>query len=135
MFNPYPGGISTTYVRSAVEKAQAMPGVPPLSAPQREALDLLDALAADPSLHLDMDFAPGDVQIVNNHWLLHSRTAYEDAASWSEKRHLLRLWLACEDGPPYPQGMHDRFQGTLDNGRPNGIHIRGVPLSTPLDAE
>jgi len=135
VFNPYPGGISTTYVRSAVEKAQQLPGVPPLGDAQREAMDLLDSLAEDPSLHLDMAFAPGDVQVVNNHWILHSRTAYEDAADGSRKRHLLRLWLACADGPPYPQGMHDRFQGTDGNGRPNGIHVAGVPLRTPLDAE
>lgn len=134
VFNLHAGGVVTTYVRSAVRKAQRMPGTPRLTDQQEAAMDMLDALANDPSFHLDMDFRPGDIQILNNHWILHSRTAYEDADSWDDKRHLLRLWLACEDGPPFPPAMSENFEGLTRNGRPNGIHVAGVPFSAPLDA-
>jgi hypothetical protein len=41
-----------------------------------------------------MDLAPGDIQLVSNHTVLHARTAYEDYAALTERRHLLRLWLS-----------------------------------------
>jgi alpha-ketoglutarate-dependent taurine dioxygenase len=134
VFNLYPGGVSTTYVRSAIDKAQRLPSVPALSSEQIEAMDMLDALAADPEFHHDMAFAPGDVQIVNNHCVLHSRTAYVDHDEVDARRHLLRLWLACADGPPFPQAMTEGFQGLSANGRPNGIHIAGVAPIAPLEA-
>ncbi len=133
-FNLHEQGVVTTYVRSAVRKAQLMPEVPRLTDEQLEAMDLFDAIANDPANHLDMSFERGDIQFVNNHWLLHSRTAYDDHVAPEDKRHLLRLWLACDDGPPFPPAMTKSFQGLTWNGRPNGIHIPGVPYVAPLDA-
>ncbi|MBT5108255.1 MAG: TauD/TfdA family dioxygenase [Rhodospirillaceae bacterium] len=127
-------GVVTTYVRSAIRKAQLLPETPRLTDLQTEAMDAFDALAEDPAFHLDMEFRPGDFQVVNNHWTLHSRTAYEDHADSNDKRHLLRLWLACADGPPFPPAMTKEFEGLTNNGRPNGIHIPGVPFNAPLEA-
>ena len=134
-FNPYEGGVSTSYVRSAIRKAQSMPEVPRVTEKQEEAMDYLDSFAGSPDFHLDMELHMGDLQFVNNHYIMHSRTAYEDHRNWSEKRHLMRLWLACEDGPTFPPSMTKHFQGLTLNGRPNGIHVPGVPFSAPLDAE
>lgn len=133
-FNVHQTGVMTTYVRSAVRKAQRMPEVPRLTDAQVEAMDYFDALAGDPALHLDMTFERGDIQIVNNHWLLHSRTAYQEHPEPERKRHLLRLWLACEDGPPFPLAMTKSFQGLTLHGRPNGIHVPGVSFNAPLEA-
>ena len=124
-----------TYVRSAIEKSQLMSEVPRLSSFQLEAMDHLDALAADPALHLDMEFSPGDVQVLCNHSILHSRTAYEDWPEPHRRRHLLRLWLACEDGPALPPFMTGEFQRATANGRPDGIRVPGVPLVAPLEAQ
>ena len=134
-FNIHETGVVTTYVRSAVRKAQLMPEVPRVSALQEEAMDLFDEIAGSDALRLDMDFDVGDVQILNNHWILHSRTAYEDYPEPERRRHLMRLWLACDDGPPFPPAMTKSFQGLTHNGRPNGIHMPGVPLVAPLEAE
>ena len=60
-------------------RPRAIPQVPRLTAEQVELLDLIDALAQDPELHLDMDFVPGDIQWLANRTILHSRTAYEDS--------------------------------------------------------
>ncbi len=84
---------SMFYLRWYVDQAQRYPGVTPLSDAQRELLDLIDSLAADPELNLDMAFEPGDVQLLSNHTVLHSRTAYEDFDEPDRRRHLLRLWL------------------------------------------
>lgn len=135
VFNPMPdGGLVATYVRSAMQKAQRFPEVPRLAPKLVAACDAMDALAEDPAIHLDMDFRPGDMQFVSNHWVMHSRTAYEDFPEPEKRRHLLRLWLACADGPELPEVYTRVWQGATAKGRPAGIRVPGVPLSAPLDA-
>ncbi|MGH7788555.1 MAG: TauD/TfdA family dioxygenase [Candidatus Binatia bacterium] len=86
------GGVLRTfyhsdYFRSAPRHAE----VPPFTADEQTLLDLYEAIADSPALYLDMQFEPGDIQLISNHFTLHARTAYEDGA---ERRHLLRLWLS-----------------------------------------
>jgi hypothetical protein len=80
------------YFRSVTRHAD----VPRFSAAEQELLDLYEAIAAEPELRLDMQFAPGDIQLVSNHVILHARTAYEDWPDPARKRHLLRLWLTLD---------------------------------------
>ena len=61
------------------------------------ALGALEATANDPALFLDMEFRPGDIQLLKNSVILHKRTGYEDWDEPERKRHLLRLWLAAPD--------------------------------------
>ena len=129
------GRVICTYVRSATRKAQLMDVVPRLTPEQEEAMDLFDALANDPALHLDMQFAPGDMQFVCNHSIAHSRTTYEDYAEPEKRRHLLRLWLACDDGPELPAAFTGEHQGMTAGGRPDGIKVPEVELVAPLRAE
>lgn len=82
------------YFRSAVRHDD----VPDFTDAERELLDLYEAIAESAELHLDMELAPGDVQWLSNHTILHARTAYEDAPEPGRRRHLLRLWLSLEDG-------------------------------------
>lgn len=133
VFAPCGERLITSYVRSSVYKAQALPAVPPLTPEQIAAMDLLDELAADPELHLDMEFEPGDIQLVSNYSVFHSRTTYEDWPEPERRRHLLRLWLACDHGPALPDFMYERL-GTTASGRPDGIRVPGVPLVAPLQA-
>lgn len=133
IFAPCEGRLITTYVRTAILKAQALPGVPKLTSAQVEALDVLDSLTADPELHLDMAFLPGDVQLVSNYSVFHSRTSYEDWPEIERRRHLLRLWLACSDGPVVPAFLNERY-GQTASGRPDGIRVPGVSLVAPLEA-
>ena len=94
----YAGGVLRTfyhsdYFRSAVRHAE----VPPFTEAERTLLDLYEAIASEPDLYLDMQFEPGDIQLISNHFTLHARTAYEDGDAAATKRHLLRLWLSlCE---------------------------------------
>ena len=62
------------------------------SAQEREALDVIDEVLARPELTLDMEFSQGDIQLVNNFVLLHSRQAYVDHSA-ARRRHLMRLWI------------------------------------------
>lgn len=131
-FNPYQGRVFTTYVRSTVRKAQRFPEIPRISPELEEAMNLLDALADDPAYHLDMDLQPGDIQFVCNHFVLHSRTSFEDQPDRSMRRHLLRLHLACADGPALPP-VYENLRGFNKDGRPAGMLLAGVRLNAPLE--
>jgi len=78
------------YFRSVTRHPEA----PPFTGAEREILDLVEELAGSPALRLDMQFEPGDVQLLSNHTIVHARTAYEDDPT--APRHLLRLWLSLE---------------------------------------
>jgi hypothetical protein len=82
------------YFRSVVRH----PEVPRFTPQERELLDLYEAIASSSELYLDMQFEPGDIQLISNHFILHARTAYDDDPDPTRKRHLLRLWLSLHEG-------------------------------------
>jgi hypothetical protein len=47
-------------------------------------------------------FAPGEQHWINNRWILHNRTAFEDYAAPERRRHYVRLWL--RKGPEHTAG-------------------------------
>jgi hypothetical protein len=134
VFNWREGLLSTIYQRQYIESARRFPEVPPLTPQQVEALDLFDTLANDPALHLQMEFLPGDVQLVHNHTLLHDRTAFEDWPEPEHKRHLLRLWLAPPNARPLPPIYAERY-GRITPGDRGGVTTPGMKLTAPLEAE
>ncbi len=87
------GGLRTFYIGWYIRDSQRHPQAPRLTRAQREVIDLIDEIAADPRIHLDMDFRAGDIQWLKNAAILHARTEFEDHAEPARKRHLLRLWL------------------------------------------
>ena len=94
VFNWHAGRLIGFYQRKYIESAQRFPDAPRLTARQVKALDLFDQVLEE--IALRMDFEPGDIQLVHNHQIFHDRTAFEDDPA--KPRHLLRLWLAPEDG-------------------------------------
>ncbi len=92
VFSYCQGVLSCNFNSKTVEQAAAKLGRP-LSPRERTALDAMLKLALDPSYAIEMHFATGDLQLVNNYTVLHSRTAWVDPADPLEKRLLLRLWL------------------------------------------
>lgn len=88
--------LRTFYVGWYIRDAQRHTEVPRLTPEQNELLALIDAIAAEPDIHLSMDFQPGDIQLLKNCYSLHSRTAYTDWDEPAHKRHLLRLWINAD---------------------------------------
>jgi hypothetical protein len=134
VYNHHAGYLSAIYARRYIESARRFEDVPDLTADQREALDLFDSLANDPAINLNMDFQPGDMQLVHNHTILHDRTAYEDWDDEEKKRHLLRLWLAVPGARPLPEVYAERY-GQVTIGDRGGIIVPGSRLNAPLAAE
>jgi hypothetical protein len=82
----------------------------PLTSIEEEAIRFVEAVANRPGVFLDMDFRPGDIQLLNNRTILHARTDYVDAVEPKGKRFLLRLWLMMPLWPQRPPAMnfHER---------------------------
>ena len=135
IFHRHAGRLSCIYVRQYIESAQAQfPEARRLSRAQREAMDLLDELCNDPEIHLAMDFRPGDIQLLHNHQILHSRGDFEDWPEPEHRRHLLRLWLAPGEARPLPEVFAPRY-GSVAPGARGGIFLEGTTLNVPLEAE
>ncbi len=64
-----------------------------LSAERLEALNVLDRFLNRPELRVEFSLKPGEMLFVNNRWILHNRTAFEDHPEPEHKRHYVRLWL------------------------------------------
>ncbi len=86
--------LRTFYHSDYFRSVQRHEDVPPFSAEERELLDLYESIAQSGGLYLDMQLAPGDIQWLSNHTILHARTSYEDHPEPERRRHLLRLWLS-----------------------------------------
>jgi hypothetical protein len=88
IFSLHAAKFSIRYVRHTLLETPSVTGAA-LSKDALAAFDLLETVAE--RLCLDMELRPGDLQILNNHTVLHSRTAYRDDAD--NARHLLRCWI------------------------------------------
>ncbi len=85
--------LSTFFIPWYIKESQMHRAAPRLSADQQRAVQLIESIANEPGIYLDMDFEAGDIQLLKNAAILHKRTAYEDYPEPERKRHLLRLWL------------------------------------------
>lgn len=135
IFHRHAGRLSCIYVRQYIESAQkSFPEARRLTREQVEAMDLLDALCNDPQVHLAMEFRPGDVQLLHNHQILHSRGDFENWPEPERHRHLLRLWIAPPEARPLPEVFAPRYGGVTPGER-GGIFLEGTQLKVPLEAE
>lgn len=132
MFHYHEGKLSTTFSRDYAESCDRFPELPPMSERQIAALDLFDSITEHPETRLDMEFEPGDVQILHNHQILHARSDFEDWPEVARKRHLLRLWLSPDDGRPLPDSFLERYLST-EIGNRGGISVPGMTLNVPLE--
>ncbi len=80
------------YLRYWIEAGHEKAGEP-LTPAQREALDRLDEVLNRPALRAEFSLEPGQVYFINNRWILHNRTAFDDYPEPERRRHLVRLWL------------------------------------------
>lgn len=87
---------------------------------QREALVMVQEIANRPELMLTMRFEEGDIQLINNHTMLHAREAYEDWPEPGRERHLLRMWIAVNDAKrrPLADALRERYRWVERGGIP-----------------
>ena len=104
---------SLTYI----ENAQFLPEVRKLTDAEHEAIQMLMDVAEEHCF--EMRFAPGDIQLLNNHVVYHGRTAFKDDASTGQDRMLMRLWLSMPNSRALPED-HAVLWGDVSGGKPHG---------------
>jgi hypothetical protein len=105
-------GLVYRYLRYWIEAGHEK-AARPLTAAQRGALDVLDEALGRAELQAELGLGPGDMLFINNRWVLHSRSAFEDHAEPERRRHYVRLWLQGRRGRPVPEAA-----GAISQARP-----------------
>jgi hypothetical protein len=117
IFGVRDGKFTSHYSLTYIEAAQLVPGIAKLSAAQREAIEMLMALAGE--LAFEMTLEPGDIQFLNSHVTYHGRTPFEDDSAAGQDRLLYRVWLAMPNSRALPEG-HDVLWGSIAPGARRG---------------
>jgi len=119
VFSWHGGLLSCRFNQKSIEEGMIKAGMP-LTPAEQAAVDLVGDLALADGLRHDLTFQQGDIQLLNNHAVLHSRTAFEDWPEPDRKRNLLRLWLNLRAGRPLAPDIADR----LNTGPRGGVRIQ-----------
>jgi alpha-ketoglutarate-dependent taurine dioxygenase len=93
VLEPVNGAIRINYIRQYIESGHAEDGVPPLTDEQVRALDAVDAVLGDTSLHRHARLRQGDLMVIDNRRLVHGRTDFVDSDDPGNRRLLLRTWI------------------------------------------
>lgn len=104
------------YIRSAKRFEEAVHNTPE----QDEAIEMFFSICNDPEFAVRVPFEPGDIQLVHNHVVFHSRTSFEDWPEVEKKRHLMRIWISLSDGRELHPAIAERWihieRGTVRGG-------------------
>lgn len=91
VFNFLDGKLCTSFGPKHILKGHDLPGTPPLTQLQKEAISNAERLADN--IRFEMELEQGDMQFLNNYVALHTRSAFTDFEQADKKRLLWRLWL------------------------------------------
>jgi hypothetical protein len=117
IFGVRDGKLTSHFSLTYVESAQMLPSVRKLTDAEHEAIQMLMDVAEE--VCFEMRFAPGDMQLLNNHIIYHGRTAFKDDVSTGQDRLLMRLWLSTPNSRALPED-HAVLWGDVRGGRPRG---------------
>ncbi|MEM7144776.1 MAG: TauD/TfdA family dioxygenase [Verrucomicrobiota bacterium] len=121
IFSFHENHFACAFLRVLIDRAHNDPELPSLTNQQVEALDFLEAVAAEPELHVRFRQQPGDILFLNNWTTLHRRTEFEDWPDPEQKRHILRIWLSVPNSRPLDRAFADNYGDTRAGALRGGI--------------
>lgn len=125
IFSFYQGKLSCRFNQKTIIDGQRKVGNP-LSGDRLKAIKLFGELAEEEHFSFPMTFKSGDIQILNNHNVLHSRESFEDWAETNKKRNLLRIWLNLDK--KFARPLAPEFSDRLNTGPRGGVaQKRDIP--------
>uniref|UniRef100_A0A6S8M692 TauD/TfdA-like domain-containing protein n=1 Tax=Dunaliella tertiolecta TaxID=3047 RepID=A0A6S8M692_DUNTE len=136
--NQYQGSTTVYLNDTYYQLAQRHPEVPRITERQVQALEAFISACSSDELRVDHWLEPGDLQLLNNHCTVHTRTAFRDPPEDpSRKRHLLRLWVALTEGQACPLApAYAEVYGSTQIGDRGGIRVKESQEDCiPLEAE
>jgi len=119
VFSYFDSKLSCRFNAKSIIEGQAKIGLP-LKGIALKAVETLADLASQDEFRYDLAFSPGDIQILNNHTILHARGDFEDHKELERKRNLLRLWTNLRNG----RQLAPEFADRLNTGPRGGVMIR-----------
>ena len=117
VYRYYQGALSCVFNASTIKEAQRRMGALVPEAEMR-AIDTMVELARSDEYRLDMEFEPGDLQVLNNYTVMHWRTEFTDWPEPEKKRLLFRLWLKADGLRPVDPEMADGYITGSQAGKP-----------------
>jgi hypothetical protein len=91
----------------------------PLTDIEEAALNCVMTLARRPDIQFRMHLQQGDIQLVNNYTVLHSRAAYTDHADPERKRRLMRFWVNSRNA----RALDPSFANKYNTGPRGGVAV------------
>lgn len=131
VFNEHQGHVCCFYAATYVKLCQRHAQVPRLTDEQEAAFAEFERLANSDECCMHYKLEVGDIQLLNNHTVVHNRSAFTDFEEEDRKRHLLRMWLAPQDGWELPEQFAERYH-TVTKGDRGGIYCPGAKPYIPL---
>ena len=117
VFSVAKGQLTCYYNAKQIERGADKCGEP-LTELERAAVLCVEKTALRPKFQFNMGLQVGDIQLLNNYTILHSRTAYQDWPEPERKRLLLRQWWNVPNARPLLDVVADRL-GTGPRGGVN----------------
>lgn len=120
VYSYFDGRLSCRYNKRAIETAAEKTGQP-LTDIEKAAVDMIARLTLDPAMRLSFRLQPGDLQILNNHMILHARSNFVDWPERDRRRLLLRLWVNRRDGEG--RRLAPEFADRYNTGHRQGVAV------------
>jgi hypothetical protein len=118
-FSYFNGRMSCRYNSRTMIEGMEKAGKP-LNEKELRAVHYVAELALSSKFRYDMVFEQGDIQILSNYGILHSRKGFVDFPEPERKRDLLRLWLNLRNG----RQLAPEFADRLNTGPRGGICLK-----------
>lgn len=100
--------------------------LPKLNERQREALDVVEAIAQ--AVQLEIKTQPGDMHFINNLAILHRREGFVDGESAQQKRHLVRMRLrSTQLGWEIPDDLKQEWDNAFNKDAYQTWHLEPMP--------
>ncbi len=112
--------LSCRFNKRAIETAADKMGTP-LTALEQTALDRIAELTLDPQTRFTFEIQPGDLQLLNNHMVLHARSNFIDWPERERRRLLLRLWVNRREGEG--RRLAPAFASRYNTGHRQGVAV------------
>jgi hypothetical protein len=123
IFSYHEGRLSCRFNEKAMLTSELLPGAPPLTPEEKEAIAEVARLAMEDRHCVTWTLAPGELLLLNNHAVFHNRSAFTDGDRPDQKRMLLRKWINIRNGRPLTRAFADHY----NTGSRQGPYVPGEP--------